>query len=578
MMMRLVIACWCLLLAFFLSVTAYYVIFHHVSPLSRDQWHMLDALFHQGLWQTSITTVSGHRHILAFLLYRIDLDFFSGKNHFLIAFDWCLNISFISVLCRQVFLDARDRLLRFFLAGWIVVMLTWLLNIALLGWGFNGINNYMSIVNTVMSVFFLHKAVREPDARIFNLCVALLSGGLATLSFGNGILVWPIWFLCLFLLRVPAVFFQWAAAGAAVFFGAYMLLPGREAVGQALLFSPVNLLRFPVELMGGPLYHLLRAWRFLPENILLQLSYAFGLLVCIATFLFVFRLLRDRPAMSRLHVMALTLVCIGFGTTIMLTLTRVDGVLDPATDRFQIWALLVWIGLAISWCETTSLSCRRCWMVVFLVFPAAAFPSQLDWGARLAEYRTRVDNSLLAYQVYLPVAKDAEKALHWNWENKLPHLFPVLEKIRYEKRNIFADGKAAWLDQTQPLVDTLRECDMRIQKQESITAGELIDVRQYPDAAKYVVKFTQPDELVGKRWMIDVGESDWEYGVVANAAGVIRGLAQPVRNSRLPRFNGLLNDAYNAYAVTRTDGDMSTGDSHQLLLFAAGKPLCRYSL
>src|SRR6478735_11078579 len=96
------IPAWLLLVVVFLSITAYYIVFHHVSPLSRDQWHMYHMLFEQGLWRTSITTISGHRHILAFLLYDIDLHFFSGNNHFLVAFDWLLNLGLIALLCWQI--------------------------------------------------------------------------------------------------------------------------------------------------------------------------------------------------------------------------------------------------------------------------------------------------------------------------------------------------------------------------------------------------------------------------------------------------------------------------------------------
>jgi hypothetical protein len=330
--------------------------------------------------------------------------------------------------------------------------------------------------------------------------------------------------------------------------------------------------------MGGPLYHLMRAWRFLPEKALLIFSTAFGFAVCISAFLVLLRLLRERPALSRLQALGFALICIGFGTTIMLTLTRVDGVLEPATDRFQIWAMLVWLGLAIFGCETESIIRRRLWIAVFLLFPAAAFPSQLDWGARLSEYRTRVDNSLLAYQVYLPVARDAEKALHWNWENKLPHLFPVLERIRHDSLNIFADGKAQWLNKTLPDTESMRECAMQIEKQEFIHADELIDVGRYSEAEKYAVTFAQPTEKVGKRWQMDVGESRWDYGVVANAAGIIRGLVEPVHHSLLPRFKGVLNESYNAYAVIRTDGDSVANTPGQLVLFVAGRPLCKHAL
>ena len=129
--------------------------------------------------------MSGHRHILAFLLYDIDLNFFNGNNHFLVAVDWLLNLGLMALLCAQIRVCIVNPLSRWLLTGWVVVLLCWLLNIALLGWGFNGINNYMSILNTVLSIFFLHRAAHHPQHKTRNVVVSLLLGGLATLSFGT---------------------------------------------------------------------------------------------------------------------------------------------------------------------------------------------------------------------------------------------------------------------------------------------------------------------------------------------------------------------------------------------------------
>ena len=394
------IPAWLLLVAVFLSITAYYIIFHHVAPLSRDQWHMYHMLLDQGLWHTSITTVSGHRHIFAFLLYDIDLQFFNGNNHFLIAFDWLLNLSLIALLCSQIRACIADKVSRVFLMGWAIVLLCWLLNIALLGWGFNGINNYMSILNVVLSIFFLHRAVHISQNKTRHTIMAVLLGGLATLSFGNGILVWPVGLLSLYLWRAPLRFSRYFALGMLIFFALYLLLPGGNAVSQTLRFNGWNIVLFPLELMGGPLYHLLRAWKILPESALSPIATGFGVLVCLLATLALWQRLQRRLAIDEqvkidaLDALMITLILIGFGTTFLLTLTRMEGVLDPAVDRFQIWALLVWLGVSVLLYRGMTPSGQRGWQLFFLLFPLLALPAQLAWGARLAEYRTRVDNAL----------------------------------------------------------------------------------------------------------------------------------------------------------------------------------------
>jgi hypothetical protein len=568
-MTRAILGIWMALVVLFLSITAYYVVFHHISPLSRDQWYMYHALFEQGLWRTSITTVSGHRHILAFLLYDIDLNFFGGNNHFLIAVDWLLNLGLIALLCTQIRTFIADPLSRWLLTGWTLMLLTWLLNIALLGWGFNGINNYMSILNTVLSIFFLHHAADYSPNKKYHMVLAVLLGGLATLSFGNGILVWPIGLLSLYLWRAPRHLMLYFFASAMVFVSLYLLMPGGNAVGETLVFNGWNIVLFPLELMGGPLYHLLRAWRVLPETQLLHAATAFGVLVCVLAVMLLWQRLVRRGAMDRLDALAITLVLIGFGSAFLLTLTRVEGVLDPAVDRFQIWALLVWLGVSILLYRALTADAQRALRVFFFLFPLLALPAQLDWGARLAEYRTRVDNALLAYQVYLPVAEDAEKALHWNWQNKLPYLFPVLENLRVQHRNIFANGAAEWLGKPLPATAGLPACQWSLVRQEIIVAGDLLSVPAVAGAEDYVVPATTAHQQLGQRWYMSIGEPVWDTGLMSDTSGVVRGLLHRVRSSRLPRFSGVLHDDYNAYGVARLEQP-----AHQILLLNNGQPLC----
>lgn len=565
---RLIKILWWELLVIFLSITGYYIVFHHVAPLSRDQWHMYDALFDQGLWKTSITTVSGHRHILAFLLYDIDIAVFGGKNTFLIAVDWLLNLSLIAVLCWQIKKCVTNKTPRYFLMGWTVLLLCWLINIALLGWGFNGINNYLSILSTVSSVFFLHWAIQKKNHSQRNVLIALLLGGVATFSFGNGILVWPIAWLLLFCCRAPRVYWGVVAFAASMFFALYLLLPGGDAVGSALHINSWKTLTFPVTLMGGPVYHLLRAWHVLSENALTWIAVSTGVAVCGLALRVLWQSWQRRENNDALDVMAVTCILIGFGTVMLLLLTRVEGVLDFRVDRFQIWALLVWWGVSVLLYRRATNGCEMWARLFFLVFPVLALPAQLDWGARLAEYRIRVDNALLAYQVYLPVAADAEKALHWNWQGKLPHLFPVLENLRAAQRNVFADGATQWLGRQLPADVDVPICHWFVVRQGQVQKADVLDVNGYPDAARYAVVANAATAVVGEYWYGQLDEGAWDYGVIADGAGVVLGLLHPVRASVLPRVTGVRYSAGNAYGIARTD------QAAKLMVLHNGIPRC----
>jgi len=383
--------------------------------------------------------------------------------------------------------------------------------------------------------------------------------------------------------RAPLRFSSYFALGVLVFFTLYLLLPGGNAVSETLRFNGWSILLFPMELMGGPLYHLLRAWQILPEAALSSIATGFGVLVCLLAALALWQRLQrrltkaDLVKIDALDALAITLILIGFGTTFLLTLTRVEGVLDPAVDRFQIWALLVWWGVSVLLYRAMTSRGQRGWQLLFLLFPLLALPAQLDWGARLAEYRTRVDNALLAYQVYLPVADDAEKALHWNWQNKLPDLFPVLENLRASHRNIFTNGAADWLGKTLPATADLPGCQWVLVKQEIIVANDLLNVASIAGAEPYVVTATSTEQPLGQRLYASVTELEWNTGLVADNNGMVLGLLQPVRSSRLPRFNALIHDSYNnnynAYGIARLDQPIA-----QILLLKHNQPLCRASL
>jgi hypothetical protein len=254
----------------------------------------------------------------------------------------------------------------------------------------------------------------------------------------------------------------------------------------------------------------------------------------------------------------------------------VEGVLDPVVDRFQIWVLLVWLGLSLLLYRSVTPVGRRGWHVLVILFPLLALPAQLDWGARLAEYRTRVDNALLAYRVYLPVADDAEKALHWNWQNKLPHLFPVLEYLRANQLNIFSDGSAAWLGKPIPDVTGLPACQWSLVRQDKILAADLLQVSAIPGAEAYEVTGASPEQQVGLRWYANMGANvggAWDAGLIADSSGVVRGLFYPVQHSVLPRFSGLIHDEYNAYGIARLEQPAS-----QFVLLEQGRPICTAAL
>lgn len=574
------IAFWVMTTTAFLLVTLYYIIFHHVEPLSRDQWQMYQALFDRGLVDTSLGTVSGHRHILAFMLYHIDMALFDGRNRFLVGIDWLLNGALIFLLCSQAWKLPLSKLARTLFCGWIIILLTWLLNIALLGWGFNGLNNYLSLVPGVFALFFLHHAVRQNRSVLA--VVAGLLGILATLSFANGILVWPTALIVLYLLHASRVFYIWMLVAMTAAIAAYVLLPGADAAGEALKWPGSAFVIFPFQVMGGPIYHLLRSWQAGDPQWLRVVSNGAGFLITVTALCRFGKLLYQRPMPNAFQTLCVALMCFGAGSCIMLSMSRLDEFLDPAVDRFQIFALLVWIGTSGLIVSTANPATVRRWEAVFIIFPFLAFPSQLDWGARLAEYRNRVDMSLLAYQVYLPLEKDTEKALHWNWENKLPAFFTVLEQIRHDKKNIFHTGTADFIGKPFRAAMNLPVCNVTEMDSTTITASELlkpeerVSIANLPQAQLYRIESSSNSQRVGQRWHFTVHDAQWDSGLLLDTQQTARGLVYPVNNSRLPRANGHRKADFNAYGVVKLDDQNQI--ARTLVLLDGNNQVCQHDL
>jgi hypothetical protein len=357
----------------------------------------------------------------------------------------------------------------------------------------------------------------------------------------------------------------------------YLLLPGAESAQAALKRPGWALLTFPAQVMGGPIYHLLRSWRVADEQTLIYISSTCGAFITVTALLQFFTLLRKRPSFNTFSSICVALLCFGAGSTVMLTMSRLDDFLDMTADRFQIFALLVWIGTSGLYCCVATPAAVRRWEMFFIAFPLLVFPSQLDWGARLAEYHARVDNALLSYQVYLPVRSDAEKALHWNWQNKLPALFYVLEHLRTDHKNIFFRGQADWLGKPLKPDDAIPECELTVQKTEWIVASDLLDVTSYNAATNYNIPYAQKETLVGQRWYMNAINLQWDYGILVDqTTDTVDGLIQKVTDSKLPRANGLIRHSYNAHGVSRLINSAST--DHTLVLFQAQKPICTSNL
>lgn len=530
------------------GVSIYIIAFHHVWPLSRDQWHMYAPYFENGLWSAALTPMSDHRHVVPFLFFHADMAWFGGLNHFLVATGALFNVLIMYVLLRTLYRDSSIKNdARVAWSIWIVFLLCWLINIAQSGWGFMSTQYYLAILCCLLAV----------SSASYSITLSLFAGIVATFSFGMGILVWPLLLITGWLRRADVHFYLLVTAALFLCLSAFLLMPGGGSIRENLLFSPMETLRFVFHMPAGPVYYLLKSYRFIDIESLQSVAVWISTSAVACSLLMLGWLICKRDDVSPFLHLCIAMVLIGLGSTTMITFIRTGGFLDVWVDRYQIWAILFWCGFIPS---VFLLLKKNISVAVVALLPLLAMPSQLDMGARLSEYNIRVRQALLTYQAGLPEREAAEDALHWNWENKLPYFFIVWSHLEKGKKNIFASeplsllgqsAGAVWPDHHEPLqttIDVLRE--------DPVYQADLLDISGIPEAHSYRRAPETSDQLVGNKVYAKVdARIKWDYAVWLNSAGVIVGIGIRIDHNPLPRGNlNQVNKGYNLFGVIRNEG------------------------
>ena len=550
-----------LLLLAFLLVSIYYIYNYHVWPLSRDQWHMYAPYFEQGLWRTLLTPMSTHRHIFPFFFFDTDMRFFHGLNHWLAAcgafFDALIISLLIFSLMREPTLGGDEK---WALGIFLVTLLSWLINIAQLGWGFMSTQYYLTILASLLSVYCLYQYRSEGKCYLIGICVAC--GVIATFSFGMGILVWPALFYFAWVWNVK---FKTTFLISTIFVVSLLLflwLPGGDSIEQSISINWGETIRFTSQLAAGPIYYLLKSFRVIDAGSIKEFAIFIGVAASLCGVILLTRTLIFRPQLSLFSVFCHTLIMLGLGTATLISVTRSQIFLDIWVDRYQIWAVLLWAGLIpLLYLQTNGLNSipKKLLLVVLACFPLLAFPSQLDMGSRLYEYKTRVREALLVYQVGIADKAAAQEALHWNWEHKLPFFFAVMSHLEKTGKNIYYQGPYHLLGKPVDLkmLAKLAPMDVRVESIIPISSTQLLDQREYAIPRSYV---SQSGGLAGKNVAFEIRgvitmSNAWKYAISINEQGIVNGVAIRIQHSMLPRptRNFEYRD-YNFFGVVRDDG------------------------
>jgi hypothetical protein len=541
---------YCLLVAIvgaiFVAVTVYYIAWHHVWPLSRDQWHMYAPYFERGLWKTMLTPMSTHRHVFPYLFFHADMTYFHGLNHFLVACGALFNGLIIVFLIRALRQETRFAIsTRWVLGLFLITQLTWLINIAQLGWGFMSTQYYLAILTLILAVQLLYEYERSGSAKNYLLAGLLVCGFISTFSFGMGILVWPILFIFARTWQMPLKTYQVIIGGMMVCLVLFFVLPGGEEISHSILLSPVNILVFTFQLAAGPVYYLLKSWRFCDPEQLKDFASFIGVLGSAYGIYRIWDLFKVPRRLSIFETLCYTLMLIGIGTAALVSVTRYEMFLDVWVDRYQIWAVLFWAGLLpltfIRYGGNKWLA--RVLLCLMAVFPVAAFPSQLDLGSRLYEYKARVQEALLFYQVEVADRQAAMDALHWDWKSKLDNLFYVMNEIKNRNKNVFYNSPARYLGksiQALTLEYEWESVSLQQKKIRQIGPSDLLPNTPFTVRKAYSFYSDVPEDR------------DWDYAVRVDEEKIIRGIGTRVKHSQLPRpVKNFSIRKYNLFAVSQ---------------------------
>jgi len=193
--------------------------------------------------------------------------------------------------------------------------------------------------------------------------------------------------------------------------------------------------------------------------------------------------------------------------------------------------------------------------------PLLTLPSQLDMGARLAEYKIRVQQALLVYQVGIPDKRSAEEALHWDWKEKLPYFFTVLNYLKATHKNIYYVDYSDYLGKNINdfhFSENPEKVSVQVKTITAFKMEDMLDLKNIPPLAQFkMLSPTAQSPTPGYEIFSTVStDMPWNYAISVNDQGIINGLGIRIVHSKLPRSQlKIINANYNLASVVRSDNE-----------------------
>ncbi|MBI5137479.1 MAG: hypothetical protein HZA24_09135 [Nitrospirae bacterium] len=329
------------LLAFSALVTT---LFAARVPL-RDQWRILGTYLQhpgiEGLWAPQ----NGHITFFPGLLYRADLHWFAADGTLLLWVMHLCNLGVALLLAGTALRAPGGKLLRPMAAAFAVFCLYWLGNTLHLTWG-QGVAHHLMVFTLLLALMAAQRAGRaqRPGPWLALACGLAL---VASYSFGNGLLAWPLLIGVGWLAGVPRRALLRLALVAGLAVAVYLLsVPGHGAQPwvRATWRHFLDLL---VIFLGAPVAHALDFLVPLTTPATVGVARWSGIAMLaagVAAALVAWRRRVTAPGAIR----AFAVLALVVGTALLVAWTRVEqfGPAVGASQRYVVWGALYLAALA----------------------------------------------------------------------------------------------------------------------------------------------------------------------------------------------------------------------------------------
>lgn len=420
--------------------------------LLRDQWPIYGTYLTQPFWDSVWAPRNGHRIFFPGLLFRADLALFSGGTGCLVVLQYGMNLALTVILAREVWRGGPEPVRRV-VAGFLFVLNFWMgknldLTLAL------GVVTHLTALGSVlglMAVLNAADAARAGRARAAWLWVggAASSAAVATLSYSNGFIVWPVLCVVGWLARLPrrlqAVLLGVGAVAVALFLAGN---PGASGMAWHRATFP-DFLRLAVTFLGAPVAHALDLIVSVRTPPTVTVAFVAGLLALAATAACVLRLApRLWRGPPRDVSMAAGLLLFVGGSALAVAYGRVEqmGPAAGASQRYVSWGVLYWGALAmllpaLARPAPAGQRFQAAAAMALALVSVALVPSHLRWGFASARTNLRAVEAALALVV--GVRDDARVRAVLSVGDRVPQVYRVAGELKARRLNFFGRPFAA---------------------------------------------------------------------------------------------------------------------------------------